>query len=204
MDIKEILNNALSKRNSFVLEKAIQTRGKMNLLAEVENKVPTLVRDYIKGHTQSDSNITELIARELSKLPPKIITKVLEKETVIKEISKKDDKKYLEQKDLKDLREGLKALEGVIETLKQFAVFHGGGGVIGIPPPEGNNGKTLQVSNNKPSWATVSSGGSSSQVYTPTNVTPTRSYNAANTSLAELANVLGTLIIDLQGAGIVQ
>jgi len=41
-----------------------------------------------------------------------------------------------------------------------------------------------------------------SQAYTPTNVTTDRSYDADSTSTAELADVLGTLIADLQAAGI--
>lgn len=41
-----------------------------------------------------------------------------------------------------------------------------------------------------------------SSAYTPTNVTTDRSYDADATSTAELADVLGTLIGDLQGKGI--
>jgi hypothetical protein len=40
--------------------------------------------------------------------------------------------------------------------------------------------------------------------YTPTNVTPDRSYNADSTSTAELADVLGTVIADLQSYGLLQ
>lgn len=39
--------------------------------------------------------------------------------------------------------------------------------------------------------------------YTPTNVTPTRSYDADATSVAELADVVGTLIADIQTYGLV-
>ena len=39
--------------------------------------------------------------------------------------------------------------------------------------------------------------------YTPTNVSSDRSYNADSTSTAELADVLGTLIADLQAFGII-
>ena len=38
--------------------------------------------------------------------------------------------------------------------------------------------------------------------YTPTNVTPDRSYDANSTSVNELADVLGTLIADLQLRGV--
>jgi hypothetical protein len=41
-----------------------------------------------------------------------------------------------------------------------------------------------------------------STAYTPTNVTTDRSYDADATSVAELADVLGTLLADLQGKGI--
>jgi hypothetical protein len=40
--------------------------------------------------------------------------------------------------------------------------------------------------------------------YTPTNVASDRTYDASATSTAELANVLGTLIADLQTKGILQ
>ena len=39
--------------------------------------------------------------------------------------------------------------------------------------------------------------------YTPTNVTPDRSYDADATTVNELADVLGTLIADLQAVGLV-
>ena len=42
-----------------------------------------------------------------------------------------------------------------------------------------------------------------SAAYTPTNVTPDRAYDANATSIAELADVLGTLIADLQLTGII-
>lgn len=39
--------------------------------------------------------------------------------------------------------------------------------------------------------------------YTPTNVTTDRSYDADATTVAELADVLGTLLADLQAKGII-
>lgn len=39
--------------------------------------------------------------------------------------------------------------------------------------------------------------------YTPTNVTTDRTYDADATTTAELADVLGTLIADLQSSGII-
>jgi hypothetical protein len=42
-----------------------------------------------------------------------------------------------------------------------------------------------------------------SAAYSPTNVTPDRAYDADATSLDEIADVLGTLIVDLQLTGII-
>lgn len=42
------------------------------------------------------------------------------------------------------------------------------------------------------------------ETYTPTNVTTDRSYDADSTTVAELGDVLGTLIADLQTAGILE
>lgn len=44
---------------------------------------------------------------------------------------------------------------------------------------------------------------SASAVYTPTNVTPDRSYDANSTTIDELADILGTLIADLQAMGLI-
>ena len=41
-----------------------------------------------------------------------------------------------------------------------------------------------------------------SAAYTPTNVTPDRSYDADSTTLNELADIVGTMIVDLQAIGI--
>jgi hypothetical protein len=39
--------------------------------------------------------------------------------------------------------------------------------------------------------------------YTPTNVTTDRAYDANSTNVAELADILGTLIADLQNQGLI-
>ncbi len=41
------------------------------------------------------------------------------------------------------------------------------------------------------------------QAYTPTNVTPDRAYDADTVVVAELADVVGTLIADMQAAGLI-
>lgn len=46
-------------------------------------------------------------------------------------------------------------------------------------------------------------GSTQSAAYTPSNVTPDRTFDASSTNLGELANVLGTLIADLQAYGLI-
>ncbi|MBT8449297.1 MAG: hypothetical protein KJO69_06385, partial [Gammaproteobacteria bacterium] len=55
---------------------------------------------------------------------------------------------------------------------------------------------TNNIATNTSNIATVKSG---SPVYTPTNVTTDRAFNADTAVVAEVADVLGTLIADLQG-----
>ena len=52
-------------------------------------------------------------------------------------------------------------------------------------------------------WDQYVTRGGSTAAYTPSNVTTDRTYDADATSTAELADVLGTLIADLQALGLV-
>lgn len=135
--------------------------------------------------------------------PPQIIRQVKE---IRVEVPKPDTRKLVEEKDLKGFKETIANLEQEIKSLKEVLPFlHGGSGVIGIPPPEGSpDNNVLTVSGGKAVWKKSSSGGSSSDAYTPTNVVTDRSYDASSTTLNEIANVLGSLIASLQGAGIIQ
>lgn len=71
------------------------------------------------------------------------------------------------------------------------------------PNPTGHAGQVLTTDGTWSgiSWA-AASGGSSPDVYTVSNLTTTRAFDATSTSMDELANVLGSLIVSLQGAGI--
>lgn len=52
-------------------------------------------------------------------------------------------------------------------------------------------------------WVDIPRIPSSPQTYTPTNVTTDRSYDADTALVAEVADVLGTLIADLQAIGVI-
>src|SRR5438477_8620661 len=126
----------------------------------------------------------------LKKIPPRTVERVIEKPIQITKVEKQDLTSF--KNELEDLRKELQTLMDKFERLKEIIPLMGGSGVIGIPNPEGNNGKVLQVVSNQAKWQTASGGGSSPSVYTPTNVVTDRSYDATNTSIDEIANVLGS------------
>lgn len=195
----ELLDQLISKKNAGIIDKVIKNKSQGDFLDKLENKFPSIIRTYVKENSKSyltSKEIIDLISSHSEKLKPTIIEKTIRKEIVkpietIREIEKKDDSKLLKQID---------DLKNELEKIQTFLTMMGGSGVIGLPSLEGNNGKTLQIVNNQPKWQTTSS----SAVYTPTNITTTRSFNAASTSIAELANVLGSLIIDLKSIGAIQ
>lgn len=148
--------------------------------------------------------LRDRIAQIVSEVKPErvIETKIIEREgpktekVVIREI----DQKALEKAISERLAAYSKQTE---ERWKNIAP-------IVVPSPianmEGQGGKFLSTDGRISIWKTVTSGGggSSPDVYTPNNVTTTRTYDATLTSLDEIANVLGSLIQSLQGAGIIQ
>lgn len=132
---------------------------KKDVLEKVDQQLTPAIKSFVKttferGHAQVIPNIPELIAQELKKLPPRIIEKILEKETVIKEVTKEDKRKYAEEKSLEILKEEIGSIKEIIERLKSFAV-HGGGGVIGLPAMGGYAGQFLTTNGSQPSWSVV-------------------------------------------------
>ncbi len=134
--------------------------------------------------------------------PPQII-----KETRI-EVEKKDDKKYIEQSTFDELKKELDDLKKKHQDLLEaLPMMHGGPGVIGIPPPEGNpDNYVLTKVAGRAKWAAAAAGGSvtpSGDTYTVSNLTPDFTYDAQDTSLDEIAAVLGSLIASCRTSGIV-
>lgn len=119
-------------------------------------------------------------------VPPKEIVK----ETIIREIEKKDNKKYAEEKSIEALKEEILQLKEILPFL------HGGSGVIGLPQPEGNNGKSLQVVNNQPKWVSI---GLPSGTFTISNNTPIYTFDPTNSTVDDLYQIVATLIRKLQG-----
>lgn len=173
---------------------------KKEVLENVTKQLTPAIQAYVKNKikpTLTPEQISELVISEITKRPSieKTIRQEIIKPTVtIKETRIKEDK---------DLRKEIETLKKELEIFKQILPL-GGSGVLGLPGFEGQSGKILSNDGSKPTWIAASTGGSSSDTYTPTNVTTDRSFDATSTSMDELANVLGSLIASLQGAGIVQ
>lgn len=148
--------------------------------------------------------VLNLVRSEIAKIPksqPQIINKIVER-VEIKEEKKEDPR-------IKDLQDTIKKLEKRLEDVSDRAdrpiviPSPGGSGVIGIPPPEAASvNQVLTVnSDKKAQWktATGGSGGLTAGTYSVSNPTDVRTFDANDTSLDEIADVLGTLISDLGG-----
>lgn len=153
----------------------------------------------VKALTKED--VLMAFKEELSKikLPEKVIEKtVIERPAeivreVTKEVFKKDEEIYAEIENIR------KRIEEINFNLLSTPM-PGGPGVIGIPPPEGNENKVLTVVNNKANWKATSSGGSLTPgAYTLSNDTTLRTLDVSNYTMDDLSNLVSTLIRDLGG-----
>lgn len=134
--------------------------------------------------------------------PPQII-----KETRV-EVQKPDARLDEVLAALKKATAKIEELEKKLADTDQAArnpiIMPGGAGVIGIPPPEAApTGYVLTVdANRKASWkvATGGSGGGAPSIsgYTVSNPVTLKTLDVADLSLDELAQVVGTLITELQ------
>lgn len=134
--------------------------------------------------------------------PPPQQTIIKEKPQIIERVIEAPKGKYVEASVVDELKKEIESLKKQLKETDEMArmpsFIPGGSGVIGIPPPEGNDGKTLKVSGNKAQWVTVSaSGGASISGYTVNDATE-RKELASDASLDEIRQVLGTLLTELQ------
>lgn len=207
---EEVFNEVIRERNLNVLKKTSEQRIKLAVIKEAEKELPSLVRSYVKEQTKkittlNHKEISDLVDAAISRISlNRPVPKVIEK-TIIKQVEKKESVKYAEASEIEVLKEKIEELKKLIKKQedRDIAVQYIG---TMIPNFNGKNGKVLSPVNGQLNWVDQSGGGitASSDAYTPTNVATDRSFDAAETSLDELANVLGSLIASLQGTGIIQ
>jgi hypothetical protein len=150
-----------------------------------------------------ESEILSLIRAELAKVKPQIINRIVER-VEIKE-PPKEKKTFAEESTVQGLKARIEELQKKMKEVENKAdnpIVVGGPGVIGIPAPEtGSESDVLTVVNRKAKWkaATAGSGGLTAGTYSVSNPTTDRTFDADDTSLDELADIVGTLISDLGG-----
>lgn len=182
---------------------------KPDIFDKTNEKFPRFIIEYI--NEKNDGLITKDDAKKMvdfaiSNIKPlKQTQKVVERQ-IIKE-EKKDDTKYAKEESISDLKKQIKELNDQLEKFKEIIPLlasRGGSGVVGLPDQTGKSGKVLSTNGSAPIWVTAASGGGSPESYTVSNVTTQRTLNANDTSLDELADVLGSLITDMKAAGMLQ
>lgn len=192
--------------------------------AKDRKKERTVLTDDVKAFIQSEiakikprQNVierilqTKVIEPKVFHVEPKIIEAPPPPPQIIKElrvevqVEKKDKTKYVEESKYLDLLTRFSKLERKLEETQRMAespIFVGGGsGVIGIPPPEPNPaGYVLTVnSDRKAQWKAATGGtGAGLSGYTVNNQSELKTFDVTDTSLDELARVVGSIITDLQ------
>lgn len=156
----------------------------------------------------SKEDIANMIRSEiqmaLSSLKPqeKIIEKIIKEVPVDRKVVVKEIDEEKTNEIVKKFEDALNELNKEKERLRDFMSRIGGSGVIGIPKANGQDGKVLTVVSGKAHWSTPTSSGSGGLTpgtYSVSNPTTDRTFDADNTSLDEIADVLATLISDLGG-----
>lgn len=164
---------------TFIEQEIAQIKPKQNVIEK------TVVRDRpVAFHVEP----------KIVEAPPQII-----RETRIEVQKEKSDPRIDSLE--KQIAELKKELAKTREIAEDPIVIHGGGpGVIGIPAPEPNPvGYVLTVnSDKKAQWKVATGGGASISGYTVTNGNTLKAFDVTNTSLDEIARVLGTLITEMQ------
>lgn len=167
-------------------------------------KVSVFMTDEIRNLIKSEirSLLKEAVADAVKGIKPHTIeTKVVER---IQEKTIKTPERVIIQDKLDD-KELNKKIDQMIkkEADKRFDLFIPAPPII--PNMSGSSGKVLSTDGNQLRWVVAPSGGSTSpDAYAVSNLTTDRTFDADDTSLDELADVLGSLITSLQGAGIIQ
>lgn len=167
-------------------------------------KVSVFLTDEIRNLIKSEirAMLKEAVTDAVKGIKPHTVeTKVIERvqEKTIKTPEKVIIRDRLDDKELNS------KIDSMIkkEADKRFDLFIPAPPII--PNMSDKSGKVLSNDGNQLRWIVPTSGGSTStDAYTVSNVTTDRTYDANDTSLDELADVLGSLIASLQGAGIIQ
>lgn len=207
-NLKSHLNDVLLKfddkerkkdREAIKKEFAETLKREIAKIKPIQNTIQNVIEKTIETRVVEPRYIEPKVIKA-PPAPPQVIKEVRV------EVQKPDQKQAQEIEDLK--KKILELAAKLEESSKNQTPFNGMGFRTGkiIPSLSQQGGKYLTNDGSKLRWATVSAqgGGSSPDAYTVSNLTTVRTFDADSTSIDELADVLGSLIVSLQGAGIIQ
>lgn len=159
----EIFDEIVSERNKGLIKEAFERKAKLDLISQVEEELPSLVRSYVKQQTKkiktvSEKEVEAIVDKALSSLPTvKPVNKIIEK-TIIQRVEKKDPVKYAPQSEIEALKGQIKKLRKLIEERdNEIAVQYIG---TNIPNFNGYDGKVLSTVNGQLQWVDSTSLGS--------------------------------------------
>jgi hypothetical protein len=164
--------------------------------SKLTEELVSLVKREMQKIKPSERIIERIIQKEVSApivVPPKIVEKVIEKK---QDLSNFVEKSIIEElrKEIADLKKQLTERQPDIRVVGEMLPNHTG--ITGNLYSDGHSLKWTPASS--------SSAGGSPEVYSANNVTTRRSFDADDTSLDELADLVGSLIIDMQAVGLLQ
>lgn len=195
--------------------------GRLEKLALKEHKHDSkVIANELKGFVRSEiakiKPVQNVIEKTIEKkivepvhIEPRIIKTPAPPPQIIKEVRvevQKDNRKLAAQSEVDSLKAELAELKTQLKDAREAAdkalFMHGGSGVVGIPPPEGNpDNYVLTISGQKAKWkqATGGSGGLPAGTFTINNNTPNYTFDATGSSIEVLYLIVATLIQKLQG-----
>lgn len=204
-NIKAQLNDALKKFDATrrTLE---NNKFKEELKSFIEKEVAKIkpIQNVIEKTIEKKQvvqNVHVPIAMPAPK--PEIIKEI---KVIEKEVLRDDGKKYVEEKTIEELKSEIDEMKKRISSSELQKIWPNMRMGKIIPSLSNQEGKVLSNTGNKLVWVTAGTGGggTSSDVYSTSNVTTTRNLDPTTSSIDDLYNVLASLIQSLQGAGIIQ
>lgn len=206
----ETEDNALNQIKTLVsdLSDKIDSRNRKQEKAAAVSQIEAVVKAELAKIKPTQKVIERQVQKEIRhvevpvRIPPPPPPQVIERPAqIIREVRVEVPAKGDAEEKIKKLEERLAELEVELKETRRRAdspiVLPGGPGVIGVPPPEGHEGKFLKVVNNKWTYG-AGGGGASVSGFTVSNPGSVTSIDATNISYDDLCSIVAQLINQLQ------
>ncbi len=210
-DVKTTEEDALTKITSDLMERWEQLSGREH--RRDSRQIATEVKDLVRSEIAKIKPTQNIIERKIETkviqpvhIEPRVIQAPAAPPQIVKEI-----RVEVEKRDTSKIEASIKSLESQIQALKKeinetreiadkpiIVPFNpGGSGVIGIPAPEPNPvGYVLTINDQKKAqWKET---GGTLSGFTVNNGNTLQTFDVTDTTLDELARVVGTMITQLQ------